>query len=337
MAWCSHNEKDQIPSRVSKWKKCKAIEKLGVFYAQCAYADPNDILEKLNNKLTNKRQISPPSESMARIKEFLMEYVNFNIADDEKSLRINSELTRRHVTNVEACMQRLSSLNICEYMQIKGIQDHELEFKRLLIKVYAKSQDFLEMMTKFLKMMLLPIRPYKSAYTELIRHFSNMCDLSSVPGDSFQRLIILQDQAFLCLPDIRFFQEKPESDLRDILVSTVATCERKNLLNPETNFNIEKAVDDKLLVEHGGGLLIESPYSFFQPHVLGSLCLKTEMLFTFLEIDMQHFDKLVCNEDLTSEKAYIFYTKPYNIMIAEDRAVLLDLLLRLSVFQRRDQ
>ncbi|XP_061184577.1 uncharacterized protein LOC133192601 isoform X2 [Saccostrea echinata] len=306
MAYSEKEKESVLPSRVSSWTNSTHLDMLRVFYAPNGFADPSDIFE--------------------------------NIVDDENSLRTDPEVTKKYIVEVEECMKKLSSLDIFEYMRTKGIQEHELELRRLLTKVYAKSHDFLEMVIKFMKMMLLPTRPFKSAYTELIRVFSNMCDLTSVPGDTFRRLITLKDEAVVCLPDIRYFLEAPTSvsDPKDLLVLKIAELKReKKWVNREDkDFNIVMEVDDKVLGQHGGELIVESPFSFFKPYVLGALCLKTEIIFTVLEMDIQHFDKLVSNEYLTSEKAYIYYTKPYNMMIAEERGMLLDLLLRLSLFQR---
>ncbi|XP_061184579.1 uncharacterized protein LOC133192601 isoform X4 [Saccostrea echinata] len=224
MAYSEKEKESVLPSRVSSWTNSTHLDMLRVFYAPNGFADPSDIFEKLNKTMTSKRQISPLPKRVQCVKEFILDYVNFSIVDDENSLRTDPEVTKKYIVEVEECMKKLSSLDIFEYMRTKGIQEHELELRRLLTKVYAKSHDFLEMVIKFMKMMLLPTRPFKSAYTELIRVFSNMCDLTSVPGDTFRRLITLKDEAVVCLPDIRYFLEAPTSvsDPKDLLVLKIA-------------------------------------------------------------------------------------------------------------------
>ncbi|KAK3086431.1 hypothetical protein FSP39_018365 [Pinctada imbricata] len=59
--------------------------------------------------------------------------------------------------------------------------------------------------------------------------------------------------------------------------------------------------------------------SFFKPAIVGILCIGTQLVFTYLTVDIHHLHKIQTTGEVSGHKSHIFYTKPYDFMVEADR------------------
>lgn len=116
------------------------------------------------------------------------------------------------------------------------------------------------------------------------------------------------------------------SFLQLIVVTEVKQCNAfKGSYNAET-FTY-KNVSEEALGQHGVQLLMERDSSFFRPNVVGILCIGTKIIFTYLDINQEHYEELLekSKEINGKNKARISYTRPFDYMDLCDRHEILEL------------
>ncbi|XP_056004819.1 uncharacterized protein LOC125657801 isoform X2 [Ostrea edulis] len=97
---------------------------------------------------------------------------------------------------------------------------------------------------------------------------------------------------------------------------------------------IEKKIDSNAMGQIGMELLSESTGSFFSPGVAGIACLRSEIMFLFLDISEDHIQALKEDDaSLDGKYAKIYYTETYDILKPDDRIKFMDILLYFAAIQ----
>ncbi|KAK3103181.1 hypothetical protein FSP39_017079 [Pinctada imbricata] len=92
---------------------------------------------------------------------------------------------------------------------------------------------------------------------------------------------------------------------------------------------------DEVLGQIGSQLVVNSRTSSFAPCTLGIVCMSTEIIFMFLDMKAGHYDAIQADENVTGFHAVIRYTKSYDIMKADDRNQLSEMLFWLGCVQKQ--
>ncbi|XP_076112769.1 uncharacterized protein LOC143080678 [Mytilus galloprovincialis] len=111
--------------------------------------------------------------------------------------------------------------------------------------------------------------------------------------------------------------------------SSVVECE---IFTPE----IEEDLDRNVLGRHAGELLLDvRKYAMGNDKMPGIIVNGTKVYFTLLDITSHHMIKLYQRKELDKEKdvATIYYSRPLDILVEEDRILLIENFMRLNNFQ----
>ncbi|CAG2215068.1 unnamed protein product [Mytilus edulis] len=90
------------------------------------------------------------------------------------------------------------------------------------------------------------------------------------------------------------------------------------------------------LEQHAGELILEWQDSCFNPYMPGMIVSGTKVVMTLLHITQDHVNRLKNGWDLLpdEDKATIYYGKPLDLLVKEDRDILLETLFKLSLMNR---
>ncbi|XP_011426920.3 uncharacterized protein [Magallana gigas] len=175
-------------------------------------------------------------------------------------------------------------------------------------------------------------RQKEGRFTHLFMAFSKICLLYPEPGKMYPESICIRGVDVRGTPAVRFVTLPTTtpptvgSFLQLIVVTEVKQCNAfKGSYYAET-FTY-KNVSEEALGQHGVQLLMERDSSFFRPNVVGILCIGTKIIFTYLDINQEHYEELLekSKEINGTNKARISYTRPFDYMDIRDRHEILEL------------
>lgn len=183
-------------------------------------------------------------------------------------------------------------------------------------------------------------------FCQLLTYFTRIFLLSPIRGDATGKMQLnLYGIETSSVPDLRFsMQRKCSAEERgvSVITATVGEAIMWSLSQEENtasefdirNLKLKGQSVDSLMGRHGGELLLESTKSALQSTNLGIICVKTMIIFTCLNMNTEHLSSLQDGSSVDSEKSYIHYSKPYNILVRKDREEILDTLFHLGLLCR---
>ncbi|XP_071177720.1 uncharacterized protein [Mytilus edulis] len=162
-------------------------------------------------------------------------------------------------------------------------------------------------------------------------------------GDHRKISLKIRNKVVGCVPDVRFYQHETRAKSPHLLVMLAEV--KKDTLNQTDDDDpsedsktpwIQKYLNKSVLGQIGVELMSECWNSAFAPCSLGIVCMRTEIIFMLLDTNLKHYDTWTKNKVSENLKSYIQYTKSYDIMKAEDRSEIMDLLFWLGCVQKGD-
>ncbi|XP_061167085.1 uncharacterized protein LOC133175945 [Saccostrea echinata] len=128
----------------------------------------------------------------------------------------------------------------------------------------------------------------EGTYTELCAKFFEIFLLMSRRGEFRKSVMIIKDIPTSSIPDLRLTlsTSSPPSlfvvEVVEIKKSALASC---------VPFNIHQALDNRVLGQHAGELLLDFQLSVFRDlqAVFGIICMQTTLIFTCLKISTKHY------------------------------------------------
>ncbi|XP_061194580.1 uncharacterized protein LOC133202723 [Saccostrea echinata] len=300
----------------SRWQQAD-LEALGIIY------DQNDIpLYKLIDRVKQvawrghvyKSTLSPEHLSVFAnlMKEFL-------------TLCLPFENGPRPVTFVEAVsliaeIEETREKFYNHTLQAKALLDSlTKETKREYLLWQARTYDFLKYLGIFQESRSsCPLR--KSQYTNLFMKFTEIFSLQPELGGNREASIAIGQQKTVSSPDVRFVSYPRFAPATVLIAHSEVSyfSHKKEKTESAADFDIHE-LSPSILGQHGGELLAERHSSFFTPGVLGMICLKSTIIFTFLEISEDHYRCVKKGLDCREKVASICYTKPYDYWDPKDR------------------
>ncbi|CAG2228065.1 unnamed protein product [Mytilus edulis] len=180
----------------------------------------------------------------------------------------------------------------------------------------------------------------ESVFTQIFLKFAQICFLNPEVGEASKKCLKIRNKTVGYISDVRFYQHETKAGSPHLLMLMV---EVKNNGLSQTDGDKDSATPwieghlDKCILEQIGLQLMSDIWnSTFAPSTLAVVCFRTEVIFMLLESDLEHYEAWVLNKNVDNFKSCIQYTRSYNIMVADDRRQLLDLLFWLGCIQKGD-
>ncbi|XP_052071027.1 uncharacterized protein LOC127709476 [Mytilus californianus] len=180
----------------------------------------------------------------------------------------------------------------------------------------------------------------ESVFTQIFLKFAQICFLNPEVGEASKKYLKIRNKTVGYVSDVRFYQHETKAGSPHLLMLLV---EVKNNGLSQTDGDKDSATPwidgylDKCILEQIGVQLMSDIWnSTFAPSTLAVVCLRTEVIFMLLEADLEHYEAWLLNKNTDNFKSFIQYTRSYNIMVADDRRQLLDLLFGLGCSQKGD-
>ncbi|CAG2211930.1 unnamed protein product [Mytilus edulis] len=180
----------------------------------------------------------------------------------------------------------------------------------------------------------------ESVFTQIFLKFAQICFLNPEVGEASKKCLKIRNKTVGYISDVRFYQHETKAGSPHLLMLMV---EVKNNGLSQTDGDKDSATPwieghlDKCILEQIGLQLMSDIWnSTFAPSTLAVVCFRTEVIFMLLESDLEHYEAWLLNKNVDNFKSCIQYTRSYNIMVADDRRQLLDLLFWLGCIQKGD-
>ncbi|XP_052085040.1 uncharacterized protein LOC127722186 [Mytilus californianus] len=200
----------------------------------------------------------------------------------------------------------------------------------------------------------------KHMFSGMVGAFARMCFLQDELGNVYDSEMCLNNVDVVSRPDIRLkgtLLNTDEDDLSQqlshLVVSVIEIKQNSDSKDPvykhktrsekgcsETNEDADihelSFLDAAVLGQHAGELLLEWEDSCFNPYMPGMIVSGTKVVMTLLHITQHHVNRLKNSWDLVpdEDKATIHYGKPLDLLVKEDRDILLETLFKLSLMNR---
>lgn len=96
--------------------------------------------------------------------------------------------------------------------------------------------------------------------------------------------------------------------------------------------SLEEQVGPGVLGQVGSELFAETNFSLLKPNSLGIICMETRFIFVYLRMPEAHFRNVLLGKPLET-KGKISYTRSFDMLNAEDRSKIAELLYFLGCVQ----
>nr|XP_022340935.1 uncharacterized protein LOC111135292 isoform X2 [Crassostrea virginica] len=256
----------------------------------------------------------------------------------------------------------LKNINIFYCDKPQPLEELMQIVKEDLFKKYPNSKDVEKTVQKFTKLtkenMLVSFdldiirqerkksRPVKYLYEKRVheRIESDMekakkadSDLEHNDLEVDKRTFVIGDKIVKSTPDLAYCTRQVVvgdniDDTKTLLF--VVEVKVKQIKNVTTN-RLEELVDSGVLGQVGSVLFAEAFYSCLFPNSLGIMCMETKLIFVYLIMPEEHIDSIMCCEKPLKTEGKIHFTKPYDMLKAEDRAEVCEFLYWLGCFQNQ--
>ncbi|XP_069136070.1 uncharacterized protein [Argopecten irradians] len=327
---CSKKSKT-LPKSVSSWTR-ETLESLAIFYDDKT-TDISFFMDQLK-KLRNIRNAKSSTDFVNYIRGLVKKLLTLSVdMEEELAFRLDIITGYRGVlSDIEKFNKTVKEMGKSRRQELQEGTAEVVDNEMVLFEACCFGiRDFFKFFLRFLDDSILE-KKRKCQFTQLFMKFARMFLMDPEPGDlSAERKFQVHDTEVSSVPDVLFFNYGSSIEVVTMVMSSevkqigFSLCEEK----PFTT----SAQDSKVLGQHGGQLLAEIPNSIFTHQVLGSICLKTKIIFTFLDIKEDHFDRIKTSKSLEGDRATIYFSKPYDFLIAEERDEILDIFALLGFVQ----
>ncbi|XP_071140806.1 uncharacterized protein [Mytilus edulis] len=200
----------------------------------------------------------------------------------------------------------------------------------------------------------------KHLYTGMVGALARMCYLQDELGSVYQSEMRINNVDVISSPDLRLKgtllnteEEDLSQQISHLVVSVIELKHNSDSKEPvykhktrsengcsDTNEDIAihqlSFLHSAALGQHAGELLLEWQDSCFNPYMPGMIVSGTKVVMTLLHITQDHVNRLKNGWDLVpdEDKATIHYGKPLDLLVKEDRDILLETLFKLSLMNR---
>ncbi|CAC5363726.1 unnamed protein product [Mytilus coruscus] len=195
----------------------------------------------------------------------------------------------------------------------------------------------------------------EASFTYLFMKFTEICFLSPEIGEGDKTNLWIRNKKVGCLPDVHYWQQssipnrnvlmmlaefkstalktsedtvesEEFSSTEDISTTDSTSTSTSYHKKPEKSPWIHSKIHPDVLAQFGHEMLAECHNSIFVPETLGIMCMKTKIIFSYLQLSNKHYRDLKGYEPGAVENmcSHIQYTQIFDIMEAEDRNQLLD-------------
>lgn len=144
-----------------------------------------------------------------------------------------------------------------------------------------------------------------------------------------KRTFIFGDKIVSSVPDLTYgFASRPVAIQKNVLLSVVEV--KGKPINNDLSECLEDQLDSGVLGRVGSELFAEVPHSVMFPNSLGIICMETKIIFLYLKIQKEPGELLILP---LKNKGIIHYTKPFDILKAQDRGEVCEILYWLGCAQ----
>lgn len=327
----SEHEDSFFDTNASKWKM-RYLSRLGIYYNE----KPTKLIEFLS--IIEPEEFGETQANIDRDHTSLLElmavYWDFTFKFDRRDS--SKKTTKKEVKlakqETEKAIKKLEEKDLNDFLNPNGkIEKESLDMfckrKHILIDFFVYFRDLLERWWT--------VNQREERFTYLFMLFSRVCLLRPEPGETYKKILKFEKhKAIGGMADVRFVVHSSKKVLA-ITEAKLETCMLKRKMKRKSV--IETQLPSTVLAQHIAELLMEKENSFFDSGVAGILCIGTLVFFTFLEIEEEHYKRILKNSKAEKmDKARIYYTCPLDFMRAEDRKKILKPLLQLAFIQSQD-
>lgn len=143
------------------------------------------------------------------------------------------------------------------------------------------------------------------------------------------RTFIFGDKIVSSIPDLAYgFASRPVSIQKNVLLSVVEVEGKP--VNNDMSECLEDQLDSDVLGRMGSELFAVVPHSVMFPNSLGIICMGTKIIFVYLKIKREPGELLILP---LKSKGIIQYTRPFDILKAQDRGDVCEILYWLGCVQ----
>ncbi|XP_052061179.1 uncharacterized protein LOC127701329 [Mytilus californianus] len=341
----SKSDIGEFPKQVSSWTQ-NHLDVLGIFYDSRPLVDLNILIDKASSPVIPKLPTC-----FQPVIDWLKYYFDYNVRDYDDHRNIDEH--KKDVEQMTSCRTRLlneSSGSHLQYM-LKNIPENEedsVKFKSLIATIWSSAIEFVEDLIEYMVIKTQKATIPEMRYRDIHRSFLHVCGLKVRSGESKKQVLEVRKYFVCSEPDLRCTISAKDKD--DPFVPSLLLIGKVKKKKERQRMKHEKFTASELnrfarnvLGQHGGELLLERDFSPFMSYegstlVFGAMCIGTQIIFTALEMDGEHFLAITTPEEASDEEnvgsSTIFYTKPYDILNSEDRCEMYEGLLRFACFQR---
>ncbi|XP_078339328.1 uncharacterized protein LOC144627178 isoform X2 [Crassostrea virginica] len=280
------------------------------------------------------------AEKMGKNKQILDSLVKFIKEKLKRTTELNDPVT-------EGLARSLRNIKLCEKMledtENSVIDEPDQNLKWYLSRSLMKIEEFYGELLAFLRnRSFRPKEIAETDFTKLLSKFLEIC-LLNVDFLPEKRVMEINGVPTASVPDLRInFNEDQMTVIGVVEVKGM----RLKKVPSDKKFSIQGVLNDRVLGQHAGELLVDHKESTFGVEaVLGILCMQTTILFTLLEVSKDHLRRIVedgeieqrkqvkrkVGEDDAKNSGIILYTKPYDYLKEEDREEVIEFLVWLGL------
>lgn len=144
-----------------------------------------------------------------------------------------------------------------------------------------------------------------------------------------KRTFIFGGKIVSSVPDLSYgFASRPVAIQKNVLLSVVEV--KGKPVNNDMSACLEDQLDSGVLWRVGSELFAEVPHSVMFPNSLGIICMETKIIFVYLKIKREPGELLILP---LKNKGSIRYTRPFDILNAQDRGEVCEILYWLGCAQ----
>ncbi|XP_063439676.1 uncharacterized protein LOC134720977 [Mytilus trossulus] len=333
--------------RALEWKR-EELGDIGVYFSE----NPillSDLLDKLKSQKGTR--VSMPG-FMKHLIEFTKEVLPFSLNDINwnKDISICFDREREAMEQIQEVQRNLVDFADRTESEIPFSVDKLA--KRLLRRWFEDTFDFLVEVKEMLQKLNNPNLSHgvskedttilkDSAFTHLFMKFTEIFFLKPEVGENKKTVLKIRNKIVGCVSDTAFYEhdgERHRARLLTMLTELKSDALKKRVDEDEgSNLPwIERYLESYGIGQIGIQLVSECWNSTFCPNTLGIICMKTKIMFVYLEMNPEQYEALTKNKDLKGKTSCIQYSKPYDIMKKEDRDQLIDILFWLGCVQKNN-
>ncbi|XP_063398593.1 uncharacterized protein LOC134683319 [Mytilus trossulus] len=333
--------------QASDWKR-EELGDIGVYFAQKP-TPLSDLFDKLKSQ--KGRRVTMPGFT-EQLVNFTKEVLPFSLNDINwnKDVNICYDREREAIKQIQEVQRHL--VDFADKSESQSPFSIDKLAKRLLRRWFEDTFDFLAEVKEMLEKLNNPMPSHgvpkedrkvlkETAFTHLFMKFTEIFFLKPEVGENKKTVLKIRNKVVGCVPDIRFYEHDVEGRWSHLLVM-LTEVKRDALMKKSDGEEdakfpwIESHLKSGVLGQIGIQLVSECWNSTFCPNTFGIICMRTEIMFLYLEMNPEQYEALTKNKDLQGKTSCIQYSKSFDIMKKEDRDQIIDILFWLGCVQKHN-